>query len=302
MSLLEEIQKEAVDSSSDLGALLRKCKLLAARLGSQSLEDWLIWEANGYPNNVSVPDYRTWPLTIKGHFFGPFGTGLRNAEIPNICLPEEVRERYKKYECRQSIAGMEQLLRGAEENFLNVSTGDLAVTLGTNVYEGQNCMQAWAEFGKGHIYELFNSVRNRILDFSIAVWKEDPTAGDSAKPSDSTLAPSRVTQIFHTVVYGGSANLLGAANHSTVTFSVHEGDIRSLENVLREKGVPQKDIDHLKTAIDNDERPSKKGKFGPEVSDWISKMIKKAAEGSWAITVGAAGNLLAHVISNYYGW
>jgi len=82
MSLLEEIQREAVDSNSDLGALLRKCKLLAARLGSQALEDWLIWESNGYPNNISVPDYRTWTLKIKGHFSGPFGSGLRNADIP----------------------------------------------------------------------------------------------------------------------------------------------------------------------------------------------------------------------------
>jgi hypothetical protein len=197
---------------------------------------------------------------------------------------------------------MEQLLRGAEQDILNVSTGDLAVVLGTNVYEGLNCIQAWAEFGKGHIYELFNSVRNRILDFSIAVWKEDPTAGDSAKPLDSSLAPSRVTQIFNTSVYGGSANLLGTADHSRVTFSVHQGDIQSLENVLRENDISQEDIDNLTTAIKEDERPVEKGKFGPKVSDWISRMIKKAAEGTWAITVSAAGNLLSQVISNYYGW
>lgn len=47
MTLLEDIQQSAVDSKSNLGELLRKCKLLAARLGSQPLEDWLIWESNG---------------------------------------------------------------------------------------------------------------------------------------------------------------------------------------------------------------------------------------------------------------
>jgi hypothetical protein len=302
MSLLEEIQKEAVDSTSDLGTLLRKCKLLAARLGSQPLEDWLIWESNGYPINISVPNYRTWPLHIKGHFSGPFNSGLRNAEIPISCLPQETRENYKKYQCRQSIASMEQLLRGAEHNTLIVSTGDLAVVLGTNVYEGQNCMQAWAEFGTGHIYELFNIVRNKILDFSIAIWKEDATAGDSTKPLDSSLAPSRVTQIFNTSVYGGSANLLGTVNHSSVSFSVNQGDIQALENVLREKDVSQEDIDNLKTAIKEDEQPIKKGNFGPKVANWISGMIKRAAEGTWAITVSAAGNLLSQVISNYYGW
>jgi len=65
MTLIEEIQREAVDSKSDLGMLLRKCKLLAARLGSKPLEDWLLWESNGYPGDVQVPDYRIWPLELK---------------------------------------------------------------------------------------------------------------------------------------------------------------------------------------------------------------------------------------------
>jgi len=55
MSLLEEIQNEAVGSNSDIGLLLRKCKLFAARLGSQPLEDWLQWESNGYPDDVDIP-------------------------------------------------------------------------------------------------------------------------------------------------------------------------------------------------------------------------------------------------------
>jgi len=60
MSLLEEIQNEAVDKNSDLGTILRKCKVLAASLGSEPLENWLIWESNGYPDNVQVPDYRAY--------------------------------------------------------------------------------------------------------------------------------------------------------------------------------------------------------------------------------------------------
>lgn len=71
MTLLEDIQNSAVDANSDLGTLLRKCKLLAARLGSQPLEDWLIWESNGYPDDVPVPDYRIWSLEVKGDFVDP---------------------------------------------------------------------------------------------------------------------------------------------------------------------------------------------------------------------------------------
>lgn len=301
MSLLEEIQNEAVDSKSDLGSLLRKCKLLAARLGSQPLEDWIIWESNGYPDGITVPDYRIWPLTIKGHFSGPFGSGIKNAEIPLASLPENIRESFHNYECRQSIASMEQMLKGSDHSTLRVGTGDLAIVLGTNVFQGQSCMQTWSEFGTGNVFELFNKVRNLILDLSLAVWKEEPTAGESTITSSSSIKPSRVTQIFNTTVYGGSANLLGAANSSLVSFNVQQNNIPSLENALRENDVPQEDIDCLKAALEEDERPVEQDKFGPKVSSWIAGMVKKAAEGGWAVSIGTAGGLLAQVISKFYG-
>ena len=97
MTILEDIQAAAVDANSDLGTILRKCKVLAARLGSVSLENWLLWEANGYPEDVAVPNYRIWPLDVKGYFSGPFGSGLQNAPIPSICLPEKARKYYEKY-------------------------------------------------------------------------------------------------------------------------------------------------------------------------------------------------------------
>lgn len=114
MTLLQDVQNAAVDASSDLATLLRKCKLLAARLGSQQLEDWVLWESNGYPDGVPVPEYRVWSLEVRGHFAGPFGSGIRNAKIPTASIPEKVRRHYQRYECRQSIASIETMLAKAE--------------------------------------------------------------------------------------------------------------------------------------------------------------------------------------------
>jgi hypothetical protein len=197
MSLLEEIQAAAVDGNSDLGTILRKCKLLASRLGSQPLEDWLLWESNGYPDDVPVPDYRKWPLQLKGQFAGYLRT-VMSAPIPLVMLPENVRSKYEDYECRQSIAGIEATLADANSGSgtLSVSTSDLAVMLGDNVYENYNCIKAWAEFGKGHLFELLNAVRNRILDFALAIWKQDPTAGEIRGETKGKIEPAQVNQIF----------------------------------------------------------------------------------------------------------
>lgn len=301
MTLLQDIQNAAVDASSDLATLLRKCKLLAARLGSQQLEEWVLWESNGYPDDAPVPEYRVWSLEVRGHFAGPFGSGIRNAKIPTASIPENVRKHYQRYECRQSIASIETMLAKAKGGTVQVSTGDLALVLGTKVYEHQNCIEAWAEFGTNQLIEVVNTVRNRILDFSLAVWKEEPNAGEPNTSTANRLEAKKVTQIFNTTVYGGSANLVGAATNSTVVFNITANDFGALEKVLAEQGVEKNDIAELKDALAAEPKPKPDGALGSKVSSWIARMVKKAAEGTWNVGVAAAGSLVSQAISKYYG-
>ena len=302
MTLLEDIQQSAVDTKSDLAALLRKCKLLAARLGSKPLEEWVVLESNGYPSNAGVPEYRIWPLELKGHFSGPFNSGIRNAPIPRAVLPKSVRATYDRYECRQSVASIEDILSKAESGTVHVSTGDLALVLGTKVYQMQNCVQAWAEFGTGSLVELLNAVRNGVLDFSLAIWKEEPAAGELGIASSSELNSERVTQIFNTTVYGGAASVVGSSTASPVTFNIGVRDFRSLERVLREAGVPAEDVDDLRGILEAEPTPDTPERLGPKVSGWVANLMGKAAAGGWEVGLGAGGALLAQAISKYYGF
>jgi hypothetical protein len=301
VTLLEDIQQSAVDTTSDLAALLRKCKLLAARLGSRSLEEWVVFESNGYPDDAAVPEYRIWPLEVKGHFSGPFSSGIRNAPIPRAVLPKSVKETYDRYECRQSVAGIEAILTKATTGTVRVTTGDLALVLGTRVYQAQNCVQAWAEFGTGHLVELLNAVRNRVLDFALAVWKEAPEAGETNVSPSPAMNAERVTQIFNTTVYGGAANLVGSSSASAITFNIGVRDFGSLERVLGESGLSPTDLSELRRALEAEPTSVTPEKFGPKVSAWIAKMMGKAAAGGWEVGLGAGGTLLAQAIAKYYG-
>jgi len=302
MTVLEEIQAAAVDGKTDLGTILRKCKLLASRLGSQPLEDWLLWESNGYPDDVPVPDYRKWPLQLKGYFAGYFGARITNAPIPWLSLPEKVRDQYEHYECRQSIAGIEAILAGLESSTdrLHVSTGDLAVVLGDNVYGNYNCIQAWAEFGKGHLFELLNVVRNRILDFTLAIWKQDPTAGEIQATAKEKIEAAKVTQIFQTTIYGGTATFVGSAQNALLHVNVTTNNFDSLEAALKQQGVSKEDLHELQAAVTEDPRPTEKNKFGPRVSSWMGKMAKKAAEGVWNTTLDVGSKVLVEALTKYY--
>ncbi len=55
MSLLRDIQNSAIDANEPIGALLRKCKVLAVQLGSAEFKDWVENELNGYVSKGSIP-------------------------------------------------------------------------------------------------------------------------------------------------------------------------------------------------------------------------------------------------------
>lgn len=304
MTLLEDIQQAAIDANSDLATLLRKCKLLAVRLGSQPLEDWLLWESNGYPENAPVPQYRVWPLMVKGDFVGPLGDIYNKLPVPHSCIPIEARKHYARYECRQSIAAIESLLVQIAKDdgrIPSVDVGDLAVSIGTKVYRGYNCLAAWAECAPGNFVEVVNSVRNRILDFSLAVWKEAPSAGELGATSASKIEAVKLMQIFNTTIYGGSANLIGTANDSPITFNIVANDLTAIKEILLQYGVQDADVDELEKALKEEPEANNNKTFGPKVSAWIAKMVRKAAEGTWNVGLEVAGSLLAQAIWKYYG-
>ncbi len=300
MSLLEDVQNAAIDTNSDLGEVLRKCKVLAARLDSKPLEDWLVWESNGYPSEVELPEYRAWSIQLKGNFSGMFQSALNNAPIPTMCVPKDFRDAATVYHCRQSVASIGDLLQENDSGTFQISVGDLSLVLSTKVYEDMNCLQAWGEFGRANLVEVLNAVRNRILDFVLAIWKEDPEAGEVPGSADR-LQPSKVGQIFNTTVYGGAANLVGSAEGSTITFNVQTGDFETLAQALRNHGVDDADIEELRTAVQADPQAEDSNALGPRVSGWIAKMTGKAASGAWQLGIGAAAALLADMIAKYYG-
>jgi len=55
MTLLRDIQEAAVDSTVNLTDLLRKCRVLAARLKHHEFATWVDREVNGYRDRKMLP-------------------------------------------------------------------------------------------------------------------------------------------------------------------------------------------------------------------------------------------------------
>lgn len=99
--------------------------------------------------------------------------------------------------------------------------------------------------------------------------------------------------------------MLGNVSNSQVqqnlNMTITPGNFSSLASYLANHDVSAEDLRDLENAVRQDPQPDDKAKLGDYVSAWIGKMIGKAAQGGWNISLGAAGNLLASAIAKFYG-
>ena len=103
-----------MQGEQDIGPILLKLRFLASRLGSDTLEDWVKHELEGYPEGVEVPDYRKIGASYTATFSGPFGSGIRNAPIPPYLIEKYAGKQWTSIEMRQSVAAVDQLLRSGK--------------------------------------------------------------------------------------------------------------------------------------------------------------------------------------------
>lgn len=306
MSLLRDIQEAVIDDKTDITVVLRKCKVLAARLGNENFNNWIDQELNGYKDVKSLPEYRVFEVFSKGHFAGPFGSGIKNADIPISCLPEKMRDNFKYRREREAISSYTSILKESKGKGGSAHAPwppEVTAMVGQDIYQHMNCLSAWQVIPRNAIASLVDAVRNRVLNFVLEIEAQNPEAGEA--PLNSNPIPQeKVAQIFNTYITGDVQNLATASTNVTQygQVIVKQNDIDSLLSYLREHEIEETDLQELKEAVDSDkEKNPSNDSWGPNVSGWITKMLGKASKGIWKIGSSVATTLLTNAINNYYG-
>ena len=207
MSLLREIQNTAIDSDIALASLLRKCKVLAVRLGSTEFKTWVDNELSGYTSQNDLPEYRILSVNSKGHFLGAFGSGMNYADIPLMCIPEKLRESMSQSYMMEPVASLEALVANSDGGAAQEPWDpDIVVLLGQKIYQRMNCVQAWKVIPINAVVAALDEIRNRILNFVLEIEAEAPDAGEAE--INSTPVPSeKMNQIFNTYISGTVQNV-----------------------------------------------------------------------------------------------
>lgn len=302
--LLKEIEEQAVRESVRLSEILRRCRVLAARLGNVQLESWVFHESNGYPEEVDVPGYRQWPMmvTIDG-ISGKYKT--TNIPLSPLEMPQPFREATSLRHSRESIALIEDY--SEKEGMLAFDTGDLVLAMNLELQKrGARFTQyfsARSMCSVSHAKDVLNAVRGRVLELVISLRKE--TGGYSGASGGTHREPNeeRVSQIVHMTVNGGAVNITGTAANSTITATARTGDFEALRaRLIDELGADASEAEELRNAVEEDVAPSAPSCFGPRVMAWLAKATAKLSEGAWKVTLDVGAKLLHSSLNAYYGF
>lgn len=301
MNVLEEIQAAATDSSIPLPDLLRKCAILAARLKNDEFRTWVDHELNGYDNGARVPTYRILSIQARGDFFGPFGSGLRNAPIPPSSLPEDLRHHAETAYIMQSVASLADILDSSDSDLRMPWPPDLTVLVAGDIYEDGNCAVAWKVISRGQIAGVLDTVRNRILAFVLEIEAAAPDPG--SWPSNSVPLPQeQVSHVFQTYIQGNASNvILGSSEFSVSSVTVNAGDLESLLAAMRSLGLSESEMAALKVAIERDGIAGTRTSLGKRVTKWLGEATAKASQGVLNAGAAAAGGALVKWLMAYYG-
>ena len=271
MSLLHDIQAAVLEQSADLGPILLKVRLLAAKLGSQPLADWVKHESEGYPNDAPVPDYRVIPVTYRGTFSGPFGSGLNNAPIPPLVIEDLAGASWTRYEMRQSIAAIDHLLASVKKGNggLSLDAANLIFMLQGKVYPGYACNSVTGNVSAAALAEARHSVRARILELTIQLEASVPEA--ASIPLDKPLVTNaakadQVTQISQQIIYGNVTSV-SASGDAKVNVAIGTGDFAGLVDFLQKAGIAVDDAKEFGALVASEKPESAQEPFGPKAKN-----------------------------------
>jgi hypothetical protein len=228
MTLIGEIQELASDSTTSLPDLLRKTKILARRLQSPLLEDWVDHELKGYSDSDELPPYRVIQTQSMGSFAGLRGT--HRSEINTNLLPDKPgwREMATTVSLPLPVAYYQHFLESppAEDASLGSPWPVSAVTWAQHhiqfFTEPWVLQSAWRVVTRSDFAALLDTIRTRILDFALDLEAENPSAGEEPTGGLPPVNLDKVTHIINNTIFSGDTQTVAIGNLSS-TQSVQHG-------------------------------------------------------------------------------
>ena len=292
-SLVLQLQSLASSEHADIATLLRKAMLVSGKLDLSDFRAWIDLELNGY-GSTPVPEYRKAraELRLKNPYHGL---------IPLVIEDPEFASEVQSIDIGDPIGNLVHLLENNDGGDLTYPmSGELTALLMRS--QGRAALPPVRMVSPGALASVVDCVRTKILDWSINL-ESNGILGEGMRFTMEEKQKATSEQNIQIQNFQGILGNVEGENKITQNLdqNIVSGNFESLASYLRAAKVSDDDIAELETAIRDDPTPTSTSEIGENTSNWIGNMVTKAANGSWEISVGAAGELLATAIQLYFG-
>lgn len=215
-SLVDELQRDALNPGVRVSDLLRKAKTIAVKLDLPELADWVEKELNGY-GDTAVPPYRIVRGRVRGR--NPF-----HGWQPVLFDDEGTEDVFSKQPIGQKVAELEDL---SARN----KSGELMVPMSSKAKQmlmhstGMNLDFAVMVSASDPV-GILDAVRNALLDWSLKLEKSG-VKGEGMSFSDDERKKAHETQAVYNI--GTIETFTGNMGSGSGNFSV-EGNTVNVES------------------------------------------------------------------------
>lgn len=308
MSKLSDIIDAAATDAVSLAALLRMTKVLAARMDTPPLIDWVDNELGGYQSDAAVPEYRgPFPTQVLTHWAGPFGARVQNLPYPSTALPEDMREAGFDYTFYQSVSELEWLAATQETlrapwsaesvAILNQLMDSDHITSGVPMH---GLVGAYQQILPALVISVLDQVRTRVLGFALELEKAAPHAGE---PGAIVADAAVVTHIVNTHIYGHGNTVAIDSPGAQLLGGVQVNDLQSLLTAVAGLGFSPQDVSELREAIEADkaDENTPQGKPGSRVAQFLGKVTLGTLKTAGQTGIQELAKALGKMVMAYYG-
>jgi len=225
-SLVEELQRDALNRRVRVSDLLRKAKTIAVKLDLPELEKWVESELNGYQSGADVPDYRVIIGQVQG--FNPYH-GWRPVQFNDTATEQKFTKRH----IVSQVAELECLVPKSSDGQLQVSLPAEAQHLLRDVtgfdFEFTTAMSA------SDVVGILDAIRNALLDWSLKLEKSG-VKGEGMSFSDDERKRAHETQAVYNI--GTIETFTGNMGSGSGNFSVEGNTVNitskaAIESLVR---------------------------------------------------------------------
>lgn len=234
-TLLRSLREHMLDESEPLAGLLRKCLLLGAETGSESLRLWARSELYGYPDDATVPDYRTLtnvPMSMDS-FSGNYisrGQTVSRIDLPSASweyVPESIA-------FRRPVEELEQWASKPTISFGTPGLDYAKMLWNRKLGAFQGIMGLHYTMTGATIAGMLGQIRTRLVDVVADLTAATPLAELPAKERVDAAMNMHFGDVHHTTVQQANGPLAIGTHATAHATGLSVPEVLQLLGVLRE--------------------------------------------------------------------